>query len=166
MISTPSLRVGAIILAAGFSTRMGRTKALLPLEGRTFLEVLTDRFMQARVGPILVVIGPHSDAIRLSVKTSLVRMVINPRPEQGQLSSLHCGLDALPKGIEGVFVAPVDAPRVKARTLRRMVEKLDSHPLVVPRFQGRCGHPTLFAAELFGALRRASLQTEIGRAHV
>ena len=51
------LRVGALILAAGESRRMGRTKALLPLEGRTFLEVLVDRFSAAAVGPIIVVLG-------------------------------------------------------------------------------------------------------------
>jgi len=137
---------------------MGRVKALLPLEGRTFLEVLVDRFCRAGVAPILAVLGSAAPEIRSAIKLGLTRVILNPDPRRGQLSSIHCGLDALqPDEVDALFIAPVDVPRIGAGTLRRMVESLGEHRLVVPTFAGRRGHPTLFSAALFPALRAAPM---------
>src|SRR5262245_10989631 len=100
-------RIGALILAAGGSRRMGRPKALLPLPGGTFLEVLTRSFCHAGIGPILAVLGDEAQEIRHAVKLDLLRTVINPDPSRGQLSSIHCGLDALADDeVEALFIAP------------------------------------------------------------
>lgn len=138
---------------------MGRPKALLPLPGGTFLEVLTHSFCHAGIGPILAVLGDEAQEIRHAVKLDLLRVVINPDPSRGQLSSIHCGLDALAEDeVEALFIAPVDAPRVSSATLRKMMEALAGHSLVVPVHRGRRGHPPLFASSLFQALRRAPLE--------
>ncbi|PYQ14147.1 MAG: hypothetical protein DMH00_02495 [Acidobacteria bacterium] len=156
MIPPAGLRVGALILAAGDSSRMGRSKALLPLEGRTFLEVLLDRFVRVGAAPILVVLGGAAPDILCTVKLSLTRVVINSDPSRGQLSSIHCGLDALaPREVDALFLAPVDTPRVRPETLRKMIEALPGHSLVVPVHRERRGHPALFAADCFPALRQA-----------
>ena len=156
MSPPPRPRVGALILAAGDSRRMGRPKALLTLSGRTFLEILLDRFAQAGVAPILVVLGLAAEEIRNVVKLSLARVVVNPDPSRGQLSSIHCGLDALAPGeVDALFIAPVDTPRVRVATLQKMTEGLSAHPLVVPVHQGKRGHPVLFSASLFPALKQA-----------
>ena len=158
LIPSPSRRIGALILAAGDSRRMGRPKALLPLEDRTFLEVLLGRLSFAGVAPILVVLGDASEEIQSVAKLSLARVVLNPEPSRGQLSSIHCGIRALaPDEVDGLFIAPVDTPRIQAATLRRMMEALAGHPLVVPVFHGRRGHPALFSANLFPALLGAPL---------
>jgi len=137
---------------------MGRPKALLPLEGRTFLEILVDRFAQAGVAPILLVLGSDAEQIRHVVKLSLTRVVVNPDPARGQLSSVHCGLEALfPGEVDALFIAPVDTPRVSVATLRSMIGALTDHPLVVPVFRGKRGHPALFSASLFPALKQAPL---------
>jgi CTP:molybdopterin cytidylyltransferase MocA len=137
---------------------MGRVKALLPLEGSTFLEVLVERFGLAGVAPIVAVLGSAAPEIRSAIKLSLARVAINPDPRRGQLSSIHCGLDALrPDEVDALFIAPVDVPRIGAGTLTRMVESLGEHRLVVPTFRGRRGHPPLFAAALFPALRAAPM---------
>lgn len=152
------LRVGALILAAGESRRMGRAKALLPLEGSTFLEVLVERFGLAGVAPMVAVLGSAAPEIRSAIKLSAARVVVNPDPRRGQLSSIHCGLDALrPDEVDALFIAPVDVPRVGAGTLTRMVESLGAHRLIVPTFRGRRGHPPLFSAALFPALRAAPM---------
>jgi CTP:molybdopterin cytidylyltransferase MocA len=152
------LRVGALILAAGDSRRMGRPKALLPLEGRTFLEVLLERFARAGADPLLVVLGTAAAEIRKSVEPGPARVIVNADPGRGQLSSIHCGLDALlPGEVDALFIAPVDTPRVRVETLVRMMESLPGRPLVVPTCRGRRGHPALFAASLFPALRGAPL---------
>jgi CTP:molybdopterin cytidylyltransferase MocA len=155
-MSRRGMRVGALILAAGEGLRMGRPKALLLLEGRTFLELLLDRFRQAGVSPLLVVLGTGAREILDAVKLGGARAVINPAPDRGQLSSIQCGLDALrPQEVEALFLAPVDAPRVRVETLERILESLPGHSLVVPTFRGRRGHPSLFHASLFPALRAA-----------
>jgi CTP:molybdopterin cytidylyltransferase MocA len=150
------IRAGALILAAGAARRMGRPKALLPLEGRTFLEVLRDRFLEAGVTPLVVVLGVAAREILDAVNLQGARVIINPDPGRGQLSSIHCGLDALrPLEVGALFVAPVDTPRVRVETLVRMMESLPGHPLVVPTCHGRRGHPALFHASLLPALRGA-----------
>jgi molybdenum cofactor cytidylyltransferase len=147
-----------MILAAGESRRMGRIKALLPLEGSTFLEILVERFCRAGVAPIVAVLGSAAPEIQSAIKLSPTRVVLNPDPRRGQLSSIHCGLDALqPDEVDALFIAPVDVPRIGAGTLRRMIESLGEHRLVVPTFGGRRGHPTLFSAALFPALGAAPM---------
>lgn len=136
---------------------MGRTKALLPFEGRAFLEVLLDRYAAAAVAPLIVVLGSAAEEVMNSVKLSMARVVVNPDPSRGQLSSVHRGLDALlPDEVDAVFLSPVDTPGVRTGTLERMMEALSGRSVVVPRFQGRRGHPALFAASRFSALRQAS----------
>jgi molybdenum cofactor cytidylyltransferase len=157
-MSSPKARTGALILAAGEARRMGRPKALLPLEGRTFLEALLDRFVGAGAAPLLVVLGAAEEKIRRAVLLDAVRVVVNREPARGQLSSIHCGLDALlPEEVEALFIAPVDTPRVRVETLTRMMRSLPGHSLVVPVFAGRRGHPALFSASLFPALLGAPL---------
>jgi CTP:molybdopterin cytidylyltransferase MocA len=152
----PSPRVGALILAAGEARRMGRPKAMVPLEGRTFLEILLDRFRSAGAAPLLVVLGDAAPEIRTSVRVGEARVVINPHPGRGQLSSILCGLDALDPGeVEALFIAPVDTPRVRTGTLIKMMASLTGRPLVVPTYRGRRGHPALFSSSLFNALREA-----------
>lgn len=151
-----ALRIGALILAAGDARRMGRVKALLPLEGRTFLEALLERFARCRVGPIVVVLGRDAGEIQTALKLGLARVVVNEDPSRGQISSVRCGLEALaPDEVDGLFLAPVDAPRVRIETLEAMIAALPGTPLVVPTFRGRRGHPALFSSSLFAALRDA-----------
>jgi CTP:molybdopterin cytidylyltransferase MocA len=138
---------------------MGRPKALLPLEGRTFLEVLADRFVSAGCAPLLLVVGGDAEEIGRGVDLARFRVVRNPNPDRGQLSSILCGLDALGPGeVDGVFLAPVDCPRVRAETLTKMIRSLPGRPLVVPVHAGRRGHPALFSAALFPALRAAPVE--------
>ena len=157
MVLPEALRVGALVLCAGESRRMGRPKALLPLQGRTFVETLCGRLAEAGVDPVVVVLGAAAGEIRGAVSLPGARFVVNPDPARGQLSSILCGLEAVTgEGLDGLFIAPVDTPRVRVASLRRMIDALRSAPLVVPTFAGRRGHPALFAARLFDSIRRAS----------
>jgi CTP:molybdopterin cytidylyltransferase MocA len=132
---------------------MGRAKALLCLQGRTFLEHLLARFMSVGVSPLVVVLGSAAQEILSVVKLSPARIVVNPDPSRGQISSIKAGILALHADeVEAIFVAPVDTPRVKESTLLSMMEALSGHSLVVPLFAGRRGHPALFSASLFPAL--------------
>jgi agmatinase len=151
--------VAAIILAAGASRRMGSPKALLPVEGETFLGRLVATHRSAGIDPIVVVVGPDGDRVAAAVDLAGVRLVRNLAPESGPLASLRLGLAALDPEPEALLLQPVDHPLVRPETVRRLVSAWAAgpHGILIPTFGARRGHPTLFARRLFAALRVAPL---------
>jgi molybdenum cofactor cytidylyltransferase len=153
--------VAGIILAAGRSTRMGRSKALLVTpDGMSFVARLIHALAGGGVdGPIVV--GRSDDAeLQREVDSAGARFVTNPDADAGgQLSSLLAGLYKADRpGIRGLMVTPVDAPMVTPQTVSRLIAVFSSTaaPIVRPRYQGRNGHPVIFSRELFDDLRHAS----------
>ena len=157
--------IPAIVLAAGKSSRMGRTKALLPVDhsGETFLNHIIRVLRDGGVHAIVVVIGGDAAAVRASVPRddASLAVVENPHFEDGQLSSLHVGLAAVEQRydeIEAAMVTLVDLPLISASTVRTVLDTFRAHPqapLVRPRRAGRHGHPVIFNRSIFGELRRA-----------
>jgi len=132
----------AIILAAGASSRMGRPKALLEIDGETFLDRLTG-ILSAVASPVIVVLGFDAEAIRAAARRP-AHFVLNPDPARGMLSSLQTGLAAVPDSAEGFLFTPVDCPAIAPSTPARLVDALTRLPdalLAVPRHAGRRGHP-------------------------
>ena len=166
--------VGGIILAAGASSRMGRTKALLPSgNGQSFLGRLVAALREGGADPIAAVVGHAAAAIEDSAARDglEVRLVSNPVPDRGQLSSLLVALDVFDEALtEAVVVIPVDLPLVSADTVRRLIAawRSTAAPIARPSRDGRHGHPVLFAARLFAELRAANPGVgarEVVRAH-
>lgn len=157
----------AVILAAGESRRMGFPKALLPYQGRTFLEhliaITADSRTSRRIGRRRVVIGAHQEQIRKRVDLPDDEWVMNPEWQKGQLSSIRAAIESL-NGVEteGILLLLVDHPLITAEVVEKIIEAFDRSPgaIVIPRFGKRRGHPVLFPARLFAELRAAS--DEIG----
>jgi molybdenum cofactor cytidylyltransferase len=141
------VNVAGLILAAGESRRMGSPKALLPFRGETFLDRLIGLFAQY-CSPIVTVLGHEPEAIRRGLlHPERARFVVNADYRQGQITSMQCGLRAIPAEAEGVLFTLVDHPNVQAETLDRLLEA--PRPLLaIPRYAGRRGHPLFFAREL------------------
>jgi molybdenum cofactor cytidylyltransferase len=153
-----NLTLPAIILAAGASRRMGSPKALLQIEGTTFLRHIADTLGSAGVDEIVVVLGAESDRIRKSMEWFRGTVAVNPRWEDGQLSSLVAGIDALKKGrSRGAMICPVDHPLITKKLLLDLITAFGTSKkkIVVPALGGRRGHPVIFDASLFDELRRA-----------
>jgi molybdenum cofactor cytidylyltransferase len=153
----------AVILAAGFSSRMGRDKARLPIPGGGwFLSRLARTFLEAGCSEVMAVVGPLGDEIHAAAARERlpVRFVVNPDPSRGQLSSLQEALAVL-SGHEarGLLMSPVDQPLVTPATVRRVIEEWarSAAPIVRPSWGGRHGHPVLFDARVLGELRAADL---------
>lgn len=142
--------IGAIILAAGESSRMGRCKTLLPLGGQTVLEHVIDLFREVGIGHICVVTGFHAQAIRPFIVGPGVFEACNPHPEEGMFSSIRTGIRALCDQCAAMFLLPVDIPLVRSSTLRLVEEqwRRDAATVVIPCFRECSGHPPLVPAML------------------
>jgi CTP:molybdopterin cytidylyltransferase MocA len=158
--------IPAIVLAAGGSTRMGRPKALLPIDasGETFLDRLTRTLAEGGIDDTIVVLGEDAAIIQAAAgAASRIRFVVNPDPGRGQLSSLLEGLRVADRpGVRAVMVTLVDVPLVSADTVRTLLEVYRTRrPLIVrPSKAGRHGHPVIFDRAVFDDIRRAD--PEIG----
>lgn len=165
-----------VILAAGDSTRMGFPKALLLTPaGRPFVASIADTFAAAGITDIVVVTGRDHARIadvlmheRLPVPPRVVR---NPDPSRGQLSSLLIGIDAVPADAPAAVVTLVDVPLMTAETVRLVISEWQrTHaPIVRPAIGERHGHPVVFDQRLFQELRNTPLDVgakAVVRAHV
>jgi len=141
------LDCAAVILAAGFSSRMGTPKALLDSGGGiSFLDRLAGAFLEAGCA-VYAVLGAGADAIeRASCWRGTITFVRNPDPSRGQLSSLQCGLRAVKPGAGAIFFTPVDAPAVARETILELKDLLAGMDFAIPIYQGRRGHPVLLRA--------------------
>jgi len=150
--------LAAAILAAGESKRMGQPKALVPFQGSTFVEHLIAATRHPRVGITRVVLGAGAEAIRASLKVEPAWIVVNADWPTGQLSSIHAAIRSLPAGgSEGILVCPVDHPLVSAHLVAGLIAAFDAggKVIVLPKHNGRRGHPVLFGAGVYKELLAA-----------
>jgi CTP:molybdopterin cytidylyltransferase MocA len=155
-------RLAAIILAAGLSTRMGRFKPLIDLDGASPLERCVGLFTGAGLAPedIIVVTGHRGDETGAEAARLGAVPVHNADFASGMFSSVTAGVRALPRGIDAFFVLPVDIPCVRPRTVARLMEDHDActgpdcAPILYPSFLGERGHPPLISASLAPSIMR------------
>jgi molybdenum cofactor cytidylyltransferase len=154
--------ISAIVLAAGASSRMGQAKAALPFgqTGETVLSRIVSAILTGGVPDVVVVAGAHIDAVRRAMPAHerRARVVEHPQWQQGQLSSLIAGLDAIEDPLlEAVLVTPVDVPLVSPFTIAAVISawRRTRAPIVRPVDGERHGHPVVFDRAVFGDLRSA-----------
>jgi len=143
--------IAGLILAAGASRRVGSPKALLEYNGETFLDRLIAA-LGAHCSPVIVVLGHDAEKIRAGCQRGReVTFVLNPDPERGQLTSLQCGLKAVPAECEGVMFTPVDYPKVRDTTVEKLAAAVcekTTEKVIAPQALGIHGHPVYVAKEL------------------
>ena len=154
--------VPGIVLCGGRSRRMGQHKALLPTSqaNETFIGRIVRVLRAGGVDDVVVVVGPHMPALDVAFtgQEPLPRVVINPLPDRGQLSSLLVGLSAVDRpGVAGVLVTLVDVPLIDSETVCQLKELYQQTraPVVRPTRNGRHGHPVIFDRAVFSELRTA-----------
>lgn len=155
----------AVVLAAGESSRMGRPKALLPIDGIRFIERIVTALKSSGVAKIIVVLGHNAEDMRRKIDDLPVTIIINPEYKKGQLSSLQTAIHYLETspigaGVDGILVHLVDHPYVNPQLVKLMIDRFEESGklIVVPRFRGRRGHPVLFSKRLFPELRSAPME--------
>jgi molybdenum cofactor cytidylyltransferase len=149
----PAAAIVPIVLAAGASTRMGRTKALCDFDGRTCIELVLQACREAGLATPIVVLGFHADEVREAASSADATFVTNDRAERGQTSSLKIGLAAMPFAASAFVLYPVDLPLVTGEDLARLVStwrarRSTGTRIVIPSHGHRRGHPVLFDVTL------------------
>jgi molybdenum cofactor cytidylyltransferase len=140
--------IAAIIPAAGQSRRMGVQKTLLPFGPTTVIGHIVDQIRQGGIDEIYVVVGYHAGRVVQALSGRPVRFVPNPQYRQTEmLSSIRCGLRALPQDCTAILLALGDQPAITATLIRSMTEAFATgrRGIVVPVYRRRRGHPLLFA---------------------
>lgn len=149
--------LAAVILSGGASRRMGSPKALLPYQGRPFLEHLLDVAKHPSIGARRVVLGPDAEAISAQVMLAPDEAVINLNWERGQLSSIQAAIRSLPPDTDGILLCPVDHALISESLVSELIDAFEKtrSAIVLPLYRGRRGHPVIFAARLYAELLNA-----------
>jgi putative nucleotidyltransferase with HDIG domain len=142
--------IPAIILAAGFSERMGCFKPLVELNGQRVVDRVVSLYRSEGVSDICVVVGHRATEMKAALTGSGVRIVFNKNYNAGMFSSVCEGIRHLPTECRAFFVHPVDIPLVRKPTVAALLKAFQeaAGKIVYPLFDGRRGHPPLISADL------------------
>ena len=146
--------VGAIILAAGASRRMGQPKQLLPVAGQPMVRRVTEAVCAADMAQVIVVLGARAQAVASVLQGLPVDLVINHAWQAGLSTSVRAGIGGLHPDIDAVLLVLADQPGLGPDLLRKLVDRYGATgaPIVAPFYQGQRGNPVLFDRALFAEL--------------
>ncbi len=162
--------VAGVVLAAGSSTRMGRNKLLLELDGESLLRRAVSRAVAANLDPVIVVVGFEADRVLEELAGLPHTAVVNPDYQQGLNRSLQTGIRAVPLVAAGVLVMLADMPHVTTEMIATMGLRYrqTGARLVISDYDGVLAPPMLYGRSLFGeleAMRGSGCGKDVVRRH-
>lgn len=150
--------VGAVILAAGMSRRMGEAKLFLPLHGKPLFRHAVERTVANGLSPILLIGGEHSERLRqLTSDLPQVKVLVNREYATGMAASLQLGVKAASGQVDAILVFLADQPYVPDTVIQALIQTYEENRtkgirIVRPCYQETDGHPVLFDASLMDEL--------------
>jgi molybdenum cofactor cytidylyltransferase len=164
----PGPRIGAVLLAAGQSRRMGGpNKLLAEVAGVPMVARVAQRLLASKARPIVAVLGNRADEVDQALGRLPVERVRNPDFAQGLSTSLKCGLAALPEDLDGALICLGDMPLVSGRHLDRLIaafNPLEGRAIIVPTRHGKRGNPVLWARRFFAEMMQ--IAGDVGARHL
>lgn len=135
----------AIILAAGSARRMGSQKLLLPFGESTMIETVVDNVLSADIKHVMVVLGANREEVRETLGDRPVQFCFNEAHEEGMLSSVQCGIRALPEEASFALIFLGDQPGIPPAVTNLVIETYQEElvGIVIPVHEHRRGHPLL-----------------------
>lgn len=134
---------GVCILAAGFSSRMGSFKPLLPMGGSTVIQRSLKAAKDAGLKDIIVVTGYNRKQLFPVIQQAGAKEAWNQDFEKGMFTSIQTGAAAMPSGLDGFFILPVDCPLITGQVLQLLMENFEPDKFTVACYRGKKGHPLL-----------------------
>jgi molybdenum cofactor cytidylyltransferase len=147
--------ISGLILGAGASQRLGPPKQLLPYRGTTMLGWVVDQAQRANgLDEVVVVLGRAADQLREQVDFGAARVVENPVYGEGCASSYRAGIGALSSNSDAIMIILGDMPGIMPEIINRVGEawREGDAPIALCSYQGRKGHPMIFARSMFAQL--------------
>jgi CTP:molybdopterin cytidylyltransferase MocA/xanthine/CO dehydrogenase XdhC/CoxF family maturation factor len=156
-------RIAGVVLAAGTSSRMGKNKLAIPIDGKPLVRHAVEAALTAALDPVIVVIGHEPAAIRDALGGLPVHFVQNDAFADGLSTSLRTGIKAVPPSCDGAMIILGDMPDISPELIDRAVAAFDpaqSRTICVATAQGERGHPVLWGRQFFSSIEH--LQGDTG----
>lgn len=157
MTENPRLKIGAILLAAGGSSRLGRPKQLLEFEGTTLVKLAAEMLTASACSPVVAVLGAEIERSSEQLAGIDISICINENWNQGMSTSISSGLNTLLKvdsELDAVIIALCDQPLIISKDIDQLIHEFISSgkPIVGSRYDDVTGVPALFARAMFEQL--------------
>jgi molybdenum cofactor cytidylyltransferase len=154
------MEFGAVVLAAGRSSRMApANKLLMPLGDRPVIRHVVQTALEAGLDPVIVVSGHDREAVRAALAGLPVRIVGNDDYEEGLAASIRAGVAAIAAEVDAALFLLGDMPLVTPRHLRPLLAAFapaKGHSICIPTYGTRRGNPVLWSVQHFPRLLELS----------
>lgn len=165
----PMNNIGAVILAAGLSKRMGGPKLFLPYKGKPLFLQAVETAVSSGLDPVILVVGKFEEQFREYIPSKHVSILKNDEYQSGMGSSLKHGINRLKGNAIAAFVFLADQPFIPSIVPLEIMkqykqERSKGYLIFQPKYMEKEGHPVLFDADLFDEFR--DLQGDIGGRHI
>jgi molybdenum cofactor cytidylyltransferase len=161
-------RIGAVLLAAGQSRRMGGpNKLLAEIDGTPMVAHVARRLLASKARPVVAVLGNQAEEVDAALGKLPVERVHNPEFADGLSTSLKRGTSALPADLDGALICLGDMPLISGRHIDRLIaafNPLEGRAIIVPTRRGKRGNPVLWAKRFFPEM--AELAGDVGAKHL
>ena len=147
-----TIRIAAVVLAAGSSRRFGANKLRQMFRGKPLLCHAVEVCLASSAAPVIVVTGGDSGAIEAMLTGLPIELVHNEDHSTGLSSSLKCGIKRVPPQHDGAAVVLGDMPLLSSALLNRLIDMFSPascREIILPVQGGRRGHPVLWGRRFF-----------------
>ena len=144
---------------------MGQTKQLLLLDEKPVIRHCIDALQSARIAEIVVVVNAGYSGIVDTLRDLPLILAVNTSQDSDMAESVRAGLTAIRQSASGVLICLSDHPLVRPETIEALITEHQNLPdkIVIPCYNGRRGHPSLFPKSILQELQGGGTLRDITR---